>query len=141
MKSKKVIFCMFFVVAIHIVGGYGIRFNISESLPNKLFFSFPLSSLKIDQIVTFKLLYSDVTFAKKIGGLPGDFIEVKDKIIFINGMEKAKIISENKPIEAGIIPEGYCFMLGEHERSFDSRYFEFGLVPNECIKEQLCPIF
>lgn len=32
------------------------------------------------------------------------------------------------PITAGFIPKGKVFVLGEHERSFDSRYAELGLV-------------
>jgi signal peptidase I len=33
------------------------------------------------------------------------------------------------PLSAKIIPEGALFVLGDHPRSFDSRYEEFGLVP------------
>ena len=33
------------------------------------------------------------------------------------------------PIKPGIIPEGMVFVMGDHERSFDSRYEEMGLIP------------
>lgn len=33
------------------------------------------------------------------------------------------------PLKASSIPEGYVFLKGDHERSFDSRYEEFGLIP------------
>lgn len=37
------------------------------------------------------------------------------------------------PIKAGIIPQGMVFMKGEHERSFDSRYEEMGLIPETAL--------
>jgi len=37
------------------------------------------------------------------------------------------------PLRATIVPEGYVFIVGDHPRSFDSRYEEFGLVPQEKI--------
>jgi conjugal transfer pilin signal peptidase TrbI len=39
-----------------------------------------------------------------------------------------------RPIEAGVIPKGYVFMYAPHEKSFDSRYAAFGLIPVEQIK-------
>lgn len=32
------------------------------------------------------------------------------------------------PVQSGVIPEGYVFLRGSHDRSFDSRYQEMGLV-------------
>ena len=32
------------------------------------------------------------------------------------------------PIKPGLIPDGYVFVKGDHERSFDSRYEQLGLV-------------
>ena len=37
------------------------------------------------------------------------------------------------PIKAGIIPPGMVFVKGEHERSFDSRYEELGLIPEAAL--------
>lgn len=35
------------------------------------------------------------------------------------------------PLKADVVPEGYVFVAGDHLRSFDSRYEEFGLVPQQ----------
>ena len=87
-------------------------------------------------------------FAKRVIGLPGDRI-IRDK-------ERLKIKSKNTasnitlftilplldktregqsltPLSMPIVPEGYIFVGGDHLRSFDSRYKEFGLVPIEKI--------
>lgn len=121
--------------------GYGFRINLTDSLPHSLYFSKPKQALVIEKIVTFSLPTSSVTFAKQIAALPGDFIEIKNRIVFINGSEKCRVLESFEPIHDGIIPEGYCFVLGLHPESFDSRYADFGLVPLNAIKESLCHIF
>ena len=35
------------------------------------------------------------------------------------------------PLRVEIVPEGYVFVAGDHLRSFDSRYEEFGLVSQQ----------
>ncbi|OJW46248.1 MAG: hypothetical protein BGO67_08505 [Alphaproteobacteria bacterium 41-28] len=91
------------------------------------------------------------TLAKKLIGLPGDVIEQTYKGILVsqifNGRQQIKIPLTSTlpflektidgkvltPITATIVPEGYVFVSGDHPRSFDSRYEEFGLVPMERI--------
>ena len=41
------------------------------------------------------------------------------------------------PIKRGIIPKGMVFVSGEHERSFDSRYEELGLIPAKDLQGRL----
>ena len=78
-------------------------------------------------------------FVKKLKGLPQDKVEIKDKILFINGEEvlnsegKPYFVegkSENlllKPLVNSKIPDGYYLVLSEeiHSSSFDSRYFGY----------------
>lgn len=91
------------------------------------------------------------TLAKKLIGLPGDVIEQTPKGILVSqtypGFPEVKIpltpslslLGETKegkpltPISEKLIPPGYVFVAGDHPRSFDSRYEEFGLVPMERI--------
>lgn len=41
------------------------------------------------------------------------------------------------PLKPGAIPEGMIFVSGEHERSFDSRYEELGLIPAKDLQGRL----
>lgn len=90
--------------------------------------------------------------AKRILGLPGDQIiknreritikvvgnkgarskPVKAKPLKIKALPLLRATKEGNiltPLSAIYIPEGYVFVAGDHPRSFDSRYEEFGLVP------------
>lgn len=83
--------------------------------------------------------------AKRVLGIPGDRIERQTqnlKIIpqnqkslptilpLLNKTQKGEPLT---PLFLSSIPEGYVFVSGDHLRSFDSRYEEFGLVPIEKI--------
>ncbi len=73
-------------------------------------------------------------FAKWIVGLPGDVITYDKGGVRIGAhtLPLMSISHEGKtltPQEAQFVPPGYVFVAGDHPRSFDSRYQEFGLVP------------
>lgn len=121
--------------------GYGICYNTSASLNESLFLSIPIRIPVIGDIVAFTHSQSSITFAKRVVGMPGDVVEIKNKSIYINGFDKGKILEPFRAINEGIIPADFYFMLGNHPESFDSRYAEFGLVPIKLIKAKLCPIF
>lgn len=89
--------------------------------------------------------------AKKLIGLSGDVIEQTPRGIVVSqtcpGFSKVKLPLVSSlpllkqtsngqpltPLTATIVPPGYVFVAGDHPRSFDSRYEEFGLVPIEKI--------
>lgn len=93
-----------------------------------------------------KYIKGDKPLAKRILGLPGDQVKKEG-----NGI---KVIPQGKdvspfvlpllkqtskgdpltPLSLTTIPEGYVFVAGDHPKSFDSRYKEFGLVLIETIK-------
>lgn len=80
------------------------------------------------------------SFTKRVMGLPGDQItkhkeglELKAKNSSISTilplLDKTKEGQTLTPLPFQRVPEGYLFVIGDHPRSFDSRYEEFGLVP------------
>lgn len=106
------------------------------------------SSLKRGDIVFIKDV--DIPYikqrqlAKRVLGLPGDEISHTEEGISIQqkpigfkapGTKALPLLKTNKegklltPLSATYVPEGYVFVGGDHPRSFDSRYEEFGLVP------------
>ncbi len=83
---------------------------------------------------------------KKIGGMPGERIQIIDDSIYIEGRllgKRHKKTSNNvqlpEPKFPPVIPENKYYIYLPHERSFDSRYL--GLVDKKDIKGVLVPVF
>ena len=98
-------------------------------------------------LIAFLHPLSKEILAKEIVGLPGDEIRIQNDHIFVNKEDIGEIKQTTskeiplQPIQDRIVREGYVFVRGIHERSFDSRYAEFGLVPIEKIQDKLRVIF
>jgi len=82
------------------------------------------------------------TVLKKIVGTAGDALSydkegnlwVGHKLKVGKPKKKSKDGKVLTPIEAGVIPKGMVFVVGNHERSFDSRYQELGLIAERDLK-------
>ena len=109
----------------------------------------PFVKLKTNPIAEFKRLTGffckDVAYIKRVIGLPGDTLEIKQSkngaySVYINGkpLEEDYIMSEydyhkcKADMHCGplVIPEGHYFMMGDNRgNSYDSRFW--GTLPKE----------
>jgi signal peptidase I/conjugal transfer pilin signal peptidase TrbI len=76
---------------------------------------------------------------KRVGCDSLSRIEVKDKQFICDGSIIGETHREDFIVMNGIIPEDKIFLIGDHEKSYDSRYF--GLVEKSKINAILLPLF
>lgn len=102
-----------------------------------------MHSIKNFDMVIFESPISDEYYIKRVIGLPGDYVVMKDDQLLINGIEyEETYIQENKDkLYDGmrltenfevLVPEGHYFVLGDNrQHSRDSR--ELGAIEKEAI--------
>jgi conjugal transfer pilin signal peptidase TrbI len=152
-------------VTLIVLGGYAVAWhflfvNVSSSLPYTLVWvergRLPLRG---DLIVYRCCAHSDgvappnMRFFKKVAGVAGDTIEVKQRTVYVNqtqigyakeraatGQPLSPIVPETLPTPVTIAP-GFYFAQGLTADSFDSRYQQSGLVAQAAILGVAHPIF
>ena len=113
----------------------------------------PLRDIRRGDIIVFRYpLQPDTDFVKRVIGMPGDTLEVRNKKISVNGkaLDEPYVIHEDPqvfPLQPSLpepyrsrdqfgpftVPEGQYFAMGDNrDRSSDSRYW--GTVPRSMIK-------
>jgi conjugal transfer pilin signal peptidase TrbI len=126
---------------------FGIRRNVSDSLPFSFFLSTKLRDIEPQMYVALEHPKSSLLIAKQVIGLPGDVMKIRNHTLYINGISYGSIREKTRSgysiesINEGVIPEGYVFVYAPHPDSYDSRYAEFGLIAVSQLKEKLWPIF
>jgi len=112
-----------------------------ESVPYTLFLSFPGSTPDLGDYVTGLISHPIIgdepaLLIKKVACDAGQFIALSGDVFECDGQPLGGFITETwdgKPLKpwsvSSEIPDGRAFIMGNHERSFDSRYF--GLVDKQ----------
>ena len=119
-------------------------------LVNKI--SYDLHDVNRGDVIVFELDDEDVgqdgikDLIKRVVGLPGDVIESRDGIVYVNdrALDEPYLAdgmvtgdpedSRNPPIERQTVPEGHVFVLGDNRsNSADSRYPYRGPIPVDSI--------
>ena len=89
----------------------------------------------------------DITYIKRVIGLPGETIEVKDGKVYADGveLEDSFIKDSQNHVGDGVyeVPEGYYFFLGDNRNnSKDSRFWDNPYVPIDDIQAKAkCILF
>ena len=122
------------------ISGIRISFNVSGSLPFRAFLTVRGGEVSCGprSIGLFRLNvrnhYWDygAVFAKRFVGCPGDELRTEGEKFYLNGERIAvasRHDSKGEAVESfrfdGVIPAGSYFVLGDGERSYDSRYWGF----------------
>lgn len=76
---------------------------------------------------------------KRVGCDSLSLVQVKNKTFYCDGNPIGEAFRDDFIAADGIIPEDKVFLIGDHQSSYDSRYF--GLVEKSKINATLLPLF
>lgn len=132
---------------------YRIALNMSDSLPGSMYLVILHSKPgAVGDYVAFEwqrhqFYRRNWVFIKRVAGLPGQAVAVRQRAVFIDGMPVgyAKPFSSRgvplEPIEPGVIPHGYLYAAAPHPDSLDSRYRVTGLIQGKRIVGKAYALF
>lgn len=121
-----------------IVSGVSMEPTLKEQdciLINKM--SYKLLSPKHNDVIVYKLEEKEHEYysVKRVVGLPGETIQIKDGILYVNGEAYKEKVDVEEMITAGVaedeitLEKGEYFVLGDNRnQSEDSRYSSVGMI-------------
>ena len=90
--------------------------------------------IQYDDVIAFKCDSQDIVLVKRVVGLPGDTLEIRNGKLYVNDLLSDYFANTNF-LYSGVlnteytIPEGCCFAIGDNtDESIDCRYNEIGDV-------------
>lgn len=143
LKSRKqwvkgtIFFVIVFALMAFIKDQVRLLYSTTASLPHRTFLHLKQMDPQKGDYTCFDSSWYGGNVVKKIVGVAGDSITYdREDNLWVGRQlrvgtqkKKAKDGRPLTPIKPGIIPQGMVFVMGDHERSFDSRYEEMGLIP------------
>lgn len=90
--------------------------------------SYMLDAPERGDIIVFRHPQNDLNLIKRVVGLPGDRIEIREQVVFVNGVHLIEPYIEAPPIYNGswTVPENQFFVLGDNRNnSSDSHSWSF----------------
>jgi conjugative transfer signal peptidase TraF len=151
-EKKFLLFSLLLLgVAIFLFSTSRLIVNHSRSLPYHVLLLMKGGTFKRGDLIAIEkevAFLDHKNFLKKVAGIPGDKVEVKEDGVFIKGEQVAKVFIEKTSkgialtrVKTQVLSKNTYFVVGVHERSLDSRYQEFGLVKKENIFGKAYPIY
>jgi len=141
------LFIRYFIVELYLVEGPSMRptlVNSERLVVNKFIYYFrtPLQG----EILVFRYPRDPSRdFIKRVIGVPGDVMEVREGQVYRNGelLKEPYILEMTRgSFPATKVPEGHLFVMGDNRNnSEDSRSRAVGFVPNEMVKGKAILVF
>lgn len=140
-------FIRYFIVELYMVEGPSMRptlVNSERLVVNKFIYRF--KAPERGDIIVFRYPRDPSRdFIKRVIGIPGDTIEIKDGRVFVNGqlLNETYILEKTRgSYSLATVPEGHIFVMGDNRNnSEDSRFRDVGFVSHDLVKGKAVMIF
>jgi len=127
-----------FVVQISVVRGHSMQPSLEDGdrlIVDRLAYEWA-DVERFDVVVLRYPNDTSVDFVKRVVGLPGDRVSIRNGALIVNGVEVAQgfgPVRDSSAMSERVIPPGHYFVLGDNRPiSCDSR--EFGFVARDLLK-------